>query len=312
MNGTYLRPLEIQRALESVLPMRFWENIAGSAKPYIPAHELNIMFWMESVRLSMSAIPGGETEIFWRSVNAGLLASVAKWRMTKGIYRFDPDLLRELTDTPMPNDAPCDIFRRIPEPCVWVDLGGACGIDGYFAFFQDNLLCLNVDIGIGILYPILAYTEAKNVGEATRIYEGTDRGRFELPIKTSALFSTLLYLCSEEPDYGGRQPPVYQEPKRSKRDGWIPKQKPEIWDVGVRLGAAIRQYQASERHTDDAESTGRTVRPHIRRAHWHGFWTGPRKEPAQQKFVHKWIPPIPVNVAQTDEGELPAVIRDVK
>ena len=37
------------------------------------------MFWMESVRLSMSAIPGGETEIFWRSVNAGLLASVAKY-----------------------------------------------------------------------------------------------------------------------------------------------------------------------------------------------------------------------------------------
>ena len=36
MNGTYLRPLEIQRALESVLPMRFWENIAQSAKPYIP------------------------------------------------------------------------------------------------------------------------------------------------------------------------------------------------------------------------------------------------------------------------------------
>ena len=41
MNGTYLRPLEIQRALESVLPMRFWENIAQSAKPYIPAHELS-------------------------------------------------------------------------------------------------------------------------------------------------------------------------------------------------------------------------------------------------------------------------------
>ena len=63
MNETYLRPLEIQRTLESVLPMRFWENIAGSAKPYILAHELNIMFWMESVRLSMSAIPGGETEM---------------------------------------------------------------------------------------------------------------------------------------------------------------------------------------------------------------------------------------------------------
>ena len=119
--------------------------------------------------------------------------------------------------------------------------------------------------------------------------------------------------CSRTGSRLGREHPEYAEPKRIKGGyKWIPKQRPEQWNVGVRLGAAIRNYQASEAHDRNVEPTGRTVRPHIRRAHWHGYWTGPRKEPAQQRFIHRWIPPIPVNVAQTDEGELPAVIRDVK
>jgi hypothetical protein len=34
------------------------------------------------------------------------------------------------------------------------------------------------------------------------------------------------------------------------------------------------------------------VRSHIRRAHWHGYWTGPKKEPEKRKFKLLWLHPI--------------------
>ena len=126
--------------------------------------------------------------------------------------------------------------------------------------------------------------------------------------------SLLLYLCSDCPDLGDREPPQYIEPKIIKgRNKWIPRQKPEVWNVGVRLGAAIKRYhEYSSAQEGEGNDTGRSVRPHIRRAHWHGYWTGPKKESARQKFIYKWIPPIPVNVQSSGGGELPAVVHNVK
>jgi hypothetical protein len=68
--------------------------------------------------------------------------------------------------------------------------------------------------------------------------------------------------------------------------------------VGYRLGAAIRAAQASPQHSESGGTHARP-RPHIRRAHWHGYWTGPRAKPAKErKFVLRWLAPIPVNVSE--------------
>lgn len=67
-----------------------------------------------------------------------------------------------------------------------------------------------------------------------------------------------------------------------------------VVEVGYRLGAALRN--AGHGH-DSGRGSGdgkRTVRPHLRRAHLHRFWKGPRKEPASRYQVLHWIPPTPV------------------
>ena len=250
--------------------------------------------------------------------------------MSKGVYSFDEDLARELMSTPMSEVAPTAVFRNLPEFCVYIDTPWNRDHCGVFAHLEYDVhpnakysstvephselrmlyLARKGDMFKGS-WPFMLHIDNNNIINSLRECYGAKSE--EILYSISDELSLLLYLCSESPDYGDRTPPKYAEPKRVKGGyKWIPKQRPEQWDVGVRLGAAIKAYRASEAHDRDAEPTGRTVRPHIRRAHWHGYWTGPRKEPAQQKFVHKWIPPIPVNVAQTDEGELPAVIRDVK
>ena len=81
---------------------------------------------------------------------------------------------------------------------------------------------------------------------------------------------------------------------------------PINWDVGERIGAAIRKYK-EEKEKGDGVGTGfqSAKRPHIRRAHWHRFGTGK----GRQKIVVKWLHPMFVNV---DAGDLPVTIRKVE
>jgi len=82
--------------------------------------------------------------------------------------------------------------------------------------------------------------------------------------------------------------------------------------VGVRMGAALRRAKMSApRDTPEAGGEGKqrsSPRAHVRRAHWHGYWTGPRD--GEQKFVLKWLSP--VLVGGGEEKELPVTIRPVE
>lgn len=81
------------------------------------------------------------------------------------------------------------------------------------------------------------------------------------------------------------------------------------WDVGVRIGAALRRARDHEdQPADEQRAVGTRPRAHIRCAHWHTFWTGARD--GEQTPRVKWLPPIPVNVA--DDETLPAIIHPVK
>jgi hypothetical protein len=110
-----------------------------------------------------------------------------------------------------------------------------------------------------------------------------------------------LYVCSDEPDMADIQPP--QELVRTKT---LPPGLPSVKTLGIRIGSALRSYrQASS--SDSGDGITRGVMPHVRKAHWHRFWTGPRN--GDRKLVIKWLPPIPVNI---DKGEIITTIRPVK
>jgi hypothetical protein len=69
--------------------------------------------------------------------------------------------------------------------------------------------------------------------------------------------------------------------------------------VGWRIGAALR---AAQRYHGAArgDETGRHVAPHLRKPHWHHYWTGPLGDPAQRRLVLRYLAPISVG------SELPA------
>lgn len=44
--------------------------------------------------------------------------------LKKGIYRFDPDIYKEVLNTPFTGDLPHEIFFNLPEWCVYIETPG--------------------------------------------------------------------------------------------------------------------------------------------------------------------------------------------
>lgn len=148
-----------------------------------------------------------------------------------------------------------------------------------------------------------AYPAAWRMMESFRAARGQD-----LPLWP--ILSCLLYLCADDAEIDGNGRPGNPTPVRTRRHGvrMFPADGPKAWDVGVRIGAALRSAGLHANGPEGANpgTAGRSSpRPHIRRAHWHTFLAGQGR--CERRI--RWLPPIPVNVANTDY--LPTVIRPV-
>ncbi len=86
------------------------------------------------------------------------------------------------------------------------------------------------------------------------------------------------------PQRGPDRRPNRRIPVRDKRGGWQIPGGVTVWDVGREIGERLRD--GSRGWTVEGRAA---PRPHIRRAHWHGFWRGTE---AERKFFHKWLPPL--------------------
>lgn len=100
------------------------------------------------------------------------------------------------------------------------------------------------------------------------------------------------------------------DPSASRAGGWGGSSGlTAVWDVGVRLGAALRRayHDQDTAVIPDTTETGRArPRAHVRVAHWHTYLTGE----GRVNRVLRWIPPVPVNVGSLDS--LPASVRVVR
>jgi hypothetical protein len=127
----------------------------------------------------------------------------------------------------------------------------------------------------------------------------------------SSMLQLLLYLCSEEPD----MPQIEHPQKRRTFSGGVRSPKePQVWDVGVRVSNAIRNYKNHERSAEkempSVQGAHSSPRPHVRAAHWHTFWVGPRSAKfPDRKPIIRWLPPIPIRIDW--KRELPTNIHMV-
>jgi len=103
--------------------------------------------------------------------------------------------------------------------------------------------------------------------------------------KVGRLVSLVIYLCSNDPDISGPLTHVPKPVKTKTGLRYFPPSKPVVRRVGVSIGALL---QSNPPTGESLESTGThaSPRPHIRRAHWHSYWTGPKRSILKVHWLH--------------------------
>jgi hypothetical protein len=261
------------------------------------------------------------------------LAALGAWRLTQGIYKFDTELLNALIDTEMSRELPFEVLFRLPQWGVYIDLSNATNLAdgdfdtcGFFAFLEDDVKTGRAELRLVISsmsYDSLIAMPPLCLGDWS-VHDGVMMAQKEIvknieahyssPVDDEAreridatlgkvakviepLVSVLLYLCSDEPDiahFEGEYP-RYATPKKTKRGlRLFAPDREQIWSVGENIGRQIRE--ALEREKSN-EWHGR--RPHIRRAHWHGFWRG-KRDSEERRFGYQWLYPIAVGAGNAE------------
>lgn len=268
-----------------------------------------------------------------------LLGALVAWRPTKGIFRFNVELYESLIDTDLAGDVPSSVLLRMPGWAVFIETPSSENLPyqlhGFWAYLsrmgkQEELILVglwqkdgeHLEAGIDPEWDILLYNLP--LGQhpvsdlTTMMYQRSaiDAGKDYVPRPevvraiddhmVSSMLSLLLYLCSEQPDIADWEPaqPAFKYLGTKRR--WLASKEVYEWDVGLRLGAALKSAKDRADGVGSNSEAGTSVRPHVRRAHWHSFWVGKRGE---QTISLRWLPPIPVNVEDSDR--LPAVVRQV-
>jgi hypothetical protein len=158
-----------------------------------------------------------------------------------------------------------------------------------------NIVHTSVDLRDGETFGEMVTGAVQRFRGTSPITARISRGRAdtEIPLLISRAIGVLVYLCCENADL--RPVPASQSrPRRVGRGGKTVK-PPKVVRVGYQLGPMLRAYK--KRIAEEASSTGRTVKPHLRRAHIHTF----RRGPGHSERFTKWLHPILVNMDKDAE-----------
>ena len=290
---------------------------------------------------SIAIVSGGLDVRLNMMADAQAIAAVAPWRISKQVYRLDPELERTLADQD-DMTVPGEILLSLPFLSFYVEVSTDVldlpDLHGFFVHLEDDvnthqaeLRILYVDKKGQVMFGQPIYIDAGTIQESLKRVNETSRINAVMADIDPSIVQThpqlkdmlkkslqiILYLCSDNKEIIKRERKEKvqgQQVSAGKRQKDVKDRYQELepWDVGIRIGTAIKrarmQYETS---APSANGTHASPRPHMRRGHWHHFWTGKRDDEAARKLILRWVPPTAVN-AGLDADELPVRIQNVQ
>lgn len=275
---------------------------------------------------SYAILAGGRPLDPERAGEIAAFAALAAWRVTQGIYEIHPAVRAAVESTPLEGELPVDVLYRLPEWCPYVRTPGLrvgpWEPHGFWAYLEADAnhghaelrIALDCEPTIQALLPIyLGGTLAEGVAAAEREARAqlARLGTPAFPVPSASEFAEVvrplvalvLYLCAENAEVrdpaGRRERPENPRPQRTKGGlRLFPPPAPTTWEVGYRTGAAL---EAAGARDEEQGGTHASPRAHVRRAHWHHYWTGPRS--GEQVAVIRWVAPTLIG----GEGIVPTV-----
>lgn len=270
-----------------------------------------------------------------------LAQSVACWaayREAKTLYRIEPVLAETLARTPWPDQVPTQALR-LPGRCPVLLLpwqGEPVAIAAYYDFLTSREHLGGLELRLVLLagcswWPVTilhlvgddlaaclhdAIRVTQELIETRQVALACPIGAEELHAVThsdlAALALTVLLYLAGEPDlvrqvHPGAKPTREARMQRRDPDRWKDLHAPALFAVGTAYRAAVERWEI-EQQRDRGEATGRSVRPHIRRAHAHLYWTGTGRQVPRVRFLL----PIPVKGAPLPEEAAQPTERSVR
>ena len=243
---------------------------------------------------------------FGKDIVARSFLSAYAWiKSNRVVFDIDSNLLNALAEAP-PDGIPIEVFDQLPYPtfCFYAENLEEQVFDVYIYHKRegqhyvtgisttDELLVRCTTFSDmykdGIVRPWTTDVLAELYEELGLPPSEPEALRQEVAI-SNAIASILSYLASDKPDISMMTPPEFQH-----RPNITGASLPSVYRTGWNVGAAL-SHDKSEASLGDGN--GVSVRPHIRKAHWHLYWTGPKTNP---KPLLKWLPPIAVNAKHGD------------
>lgn len=180
--------------------------------------------------------------------DVGIISALAAWRVTQGVYRFDPDIFQAVIDTPINGDLPHDVLFNLPEWCIYIETPGldAFGreMTGFFAHLEydanDNRkeLRLALDLTtpkdstprlVSQVIHLGPWSLLESVKKALREAKRVSMDLFDaetvppnlaevIDDNLMPLVSLLLYICSVNGEIGdGKRRPSRPKPVKTKK-----------------------------------------------------------------------------------------------
>lgn len=241
------------------------------------------------------------------------------WQFSKPNFVFEPLLSSHMADSQVPETIPAEILQRLPYWCQWITLpihlAGAkmqLDFDGAFVGYtkienrpalilvapfissDDNLstngFTPSVTTYVYLDEPVNHLSFVRNSHLLNVSDQMPDTILQELMFSTyhyiTKIVCCIMYICSQQEALhteGHSQP----KPQRMGKSYRI---TPPKTDRAIRVGAEMTKILKD--FEDEVEACTRAFngrRPHIRKAHHHHFWTGPKAGP--RKLISKWLPP---------------------
>ena len=221
--------------------------------------------------------------------------NVIAWAKTKQVYRFDENLWNTI-QTVEKVEVHCAVFQLLPFPTFWIDRNFENGFVGCMVNHLDGELWLSfyrdddITSYLKIYYPNT--TDGKTVEELLKEYDVPEWFLRNL----RAALNAVIYLCTVEPDVKTTKielPRTAAKPAKKSAKQAGKKNILKVANVGENVGRIIREYEERERKTSASSGgtggKGVAKSPHIRRAHYHSFWT---KQNGEKQLIVKFLSPI--------------------
>lgn len=254
----------------------------------------------------------------------------AAYRQSKAVYRIEPRLWADLSRSKLPTQYPMEHFV-LPRNGMAIETE----FEG-----EEIAIIANLDLAssrehMGELEARFSVVNAQNLGQiqffaALNLSEETlgdawngfllsadshaaAKGFDVRALETlqgkeqeilGAVINSILYILNDEDVVKSVHPGTKPEktsknPEKARKFQDI--KDPDKYNVGREYVAVIEHWENEQGHESESVGSGRQVRPHMRAAHAHLYWTGKGREVPKVRY----LPPIPVKGGRTpgDEDE---------